>query len=136
MANYYASCRSNYFRVEDIEAFKALMEEHECKVLFRPDPEDPGKELVGFYVDDMDSGALPNYDNENEEEIDLIDEISRHLQENEVCVVQEVGAEKMRYLNGYSIAVNAAGEKLGVDIWDVYALVKTEWGVEPTPCHD
>ena len=47
----------------------------------------------------------------------------------EVAILQEVGAEKLRYLVGYAVAVNHRGETLAVSIDEVYGRVRNAgWG--------
>lgn len=41
-----------------------------------------------------------------------------------MAIVREIGYEKMRYLVGYTVAVNAAGESLEVSLDDIYEAAK------------
>lgn len=68
-----------------------------------------------------------------EREVDLVAEISSHLADGEVAILQEVGAEKLRYLTGYSIAVNSLGQTFSVDIDDIYQKVRDAgWSSTPS----
>lgn len=58
-----------------------------------------------------------------ERELDWARELSPHLAEGEVAVLQEVGADKLKYLFGGAIAVNHRGEELRPDIDDIYRVV-------------
>ncbi len=121
MANYYGSCRTNYFRVKDEEAFKAWVEELPGVVAV----EEGGRfALLEEYGEGWhEAGEKYDYD------VDVIDDVIPHLAPGEVAVFQEVGAEKLRYLVGYSVAVNDKGEKLWVDIEDIYKKVEAAgWG--------
>jgi hypothetical protein len=136
MANYYAEFRSNYFRVQDVEAFRAWCEKWNVKFIPEALPDEPNP-LVGFVNSGFYEAGIPSeyYDDEKDEydeDSNFIMELSEHLQDNEVAIVMEVGNEKLRYLIGYAMAVNAAGELLGVGLNDIYGLVKKEWGVDAT----
>jgi hypothetical protein len=41
--------------------------------------------------------------------LDLFGEVAGHLVEGSVAVFIEVGAEKLRYLTGWAVAVNSSG---------------------------
>ena len=50
-----------------------------------------------------------------------------------VAVLQEVGHEKLRYLVGVALAVNADGEILKVSLDDLYPRIAEEWDLQATP---
>ncbi len=121
MANYYASARSNYFKVKDFEKFSNFCAEVGLGIWKRGE----GKESYAIYPLNEDSGGfdleLSCLDNDiNEENTrdhgDLIEELSFHLEDDEVCILQEVGAEKLRYLNAYAICFNNKGERETLDL--------------------
>lgn len=119
MANYYASARSNYFRVKDAEAFKAWAESRNLEVWDRTEEKD-GR--FGICPLNGDDGGWPNcfYDEDADEYVDfeLAAELGEHLAEGEVAILSEVGAEKLRYLNAYAVAVNWKGETKYVHLDD------------------
>lgn len=126
MANYVGYARSNDFRVRDAAVFLAWVETLPGVVASRE-----GEDRFTLLVEDGDDdGGWPNCRYEGEdEEIDLHAELAGHLAEGEVAVLQEAGAEKLRYLVGYAVAVNHRGEKLAVSIDDVYEKVREAgWG--------
>lgn len=130
MANYVGSVRSNYFRVRDETAFLNWVETLPSVVARRED-DDP--ERFTLLVEDGDDGGWPGWRfdelGEDEGEIDLHAELAGHLAEGEVAVLEEVGAEKLRYLVGYAVAVNHRGEKLAVSLDDIYEKVRAAgWG--------
>lgn len=131
MANYYATARSNYFRVKDKTAFREWADNIPGLGVW--DDREDGR--VGVY-DGGDSGGWPsqryNEETEDYEDLDLAYELSEHLAEGEVAVLMEAGAEKMRYVCGYAIAVNHKGERITVSLNDIYDLAKAKFGVEPT----
>lgn len=132
MANYVGSARSNYFRVREEAAFLSWVETLPGVVVCREDDE---PERFVLLVEESDDGGWPNWRfderTESEEEFDLYSELAEHLAEGEVAVLQEVGAEKLRYLVAYAVAINHRGEKLAVSIDDIYEKVREAgWGTE------
>lgn len=131
MANWYGTARSNYFRVKDADKFKAWVESIQGLGMWERTNE-PG--LFGIYSDDGDSGGWPSWrpDDPEYEEVDLVGELVEHLAEGEVAILMEAGAEKLRYISGYAIAVNHKGEQISVSLADIYQLARATWGIEPT----
>jgi hypothetical protein len=125
MANYYGSSRSNYFKVKDNGKFEEFIDSMSLELI----EDNVGR--VGFLVND-ESGGIPyeRYDEETDDyvEVDFDKELASHLQEDQVAIYQEVGAEKLRYLTGYSVAVNSKGEKATVSINDIYNIAEKELG--------
>jgi hypothetical protein len=122
MADWYGFCRSNYFRVRDLERFKEF-----CKkwnLTFIEKVGEP-KGLVGFLIEEGDGfGGMPSgYHDEKLDdyvEADPIDELALHLRAGEVAIVMECGAEKLRYVSGWAVAINSKGERETVDLQDIY----------------
>jgi len=106
MADWYGHARSNYFRVKDQNAFADLCEK--WNVTFVTDKNNP--ELVGF-ICESDFGNLPNYRCEEHEDIkgeirkfeydfdDFLEDLTKHLEENEVAIMIECGAEIIEILD-------------------------------------
>jgi hypothetical protein len=115
MANYYASCRTNYFKVKDSAAFQEAMSEI-------PDL-DVIEEEKSFVIllDCPDGGGWPSFAY-NGEAIDLPVLVSQHLADNSVAVFIEAGAEKLRYICGYAEAINNKGQRRIVDLNSIYTL--------------
>ena len=133
MANYYGSSRSNYFKVKDVDKFKDFL-----NLMYDMEFIDDGNGRVGFLVTG-EGGSVPCeiWDKEQDEyvELDFDKLLAQHLQDGEVAIYQEVGAEKLRYLVGYSVAVNSKGETAMVSINDIYKIAQEELGGENiTPC--
>ena len=128
MANYVGYARSNHFRVRDEAAFLGWVGTLPDVVARR---EDGNPERFALLVEDGDDG-WPNwrYDDDGEEvEIDLHAELAGLLAEGEVAVLEEVGAEKLRYLVGYAVAVNHRGERVAISLDDIYEKVRAAgWG--------
>jgi len=130
MANYYAQWRSNYFYVKDLESFTAWCARCRLDLWRNKDG------TVGFGCGDNEGGLPSSYYDEatdDDIEIDFIAELVDHLQADQIAVVQEVGHEKLRYLVGWAIAVNAEGETTTVSIDDIYDRAESKWGIRPAP---
>lgn len=124
MANYCGTARSNYFRVKDKQKFAEWCNSLELEPIYTKD--DLTKdELCGFLVN-TEYGSIPNFRMEGDEciDIDFIIELSTHLTDGEVAIVMEIGAEKMRYLQGFAEAVNSKGETAIVTLDDIYDKAK------------
>ena len=78
--------------------------------MFRPDAEDQ---------------QVRQYDERQDEERDLIIELSGHLADGWVAILMEAGAEKLRYVSGFAIAVNNRGAIETVHLSDIYE--KAQW---------
>ena len=126
MANWYGTSRSNYFNVKDEGAFREWAERRDLEVLENPSG------LFGVAPSSMsEDGSWPSYDCDEDCEIDFQTELIEHLAEGQVAIIMTIGAEKLRYLTGYSVALAWDGRRISVDIADIYDKVETEFGVAP-----
>jgi hypothetical protein len=120
MANYYASCRSNYFNVKNDEAFIEAMSAVPSIELCRTKN---GFAILGSCPD---GSGWPSwaYDEETDTdiEIDLPDIVSKHLVDNDVAIFMESGAEKLRYISGWAEAINNKGERKSISLSQIYDL--------------
>lgn len=130
MANYYCSSRTNYFRVKDVAAFRAWAERHGVEV--HESAEHPGHFALAP-SHSTDDGSFPSCDSEKEEDADFAAELAGHLAADSVAVILEAGAEKLCYITGYAIAINARGQRVEVSLESIYALAaRCLGGVPPT----
>lgn len=123
MANYYGTGRTNWFAVKDAEAFKAEMEKFSVEVGEDVIDEQPVYALFGL----SDEGMPWSYwDEDTDDHIDIEWDkvLSRHLADDWVCVLQEVGNEKMRYVGGMSLAFNNKGDSKHIMLDDIYEAAK------------
>lgn len=120
MANYYASARSNYFRVKDLDAFKSALEPFQVEI----HESNEGKVCLLSHAD----SGWDWYDPTTDENFDGCYVISPHLDDGEVCVLMESGAEKLCYVSGYAVAFNNEGREVTVSLSDIYALARNEFG--------
>jgi hypothetical protein len=118
MANYYATARSNYFRIKDKAAFM------DWCVTRHLDWWEKASEPGLYALSPYSESGWPTYDyneeNDDETEVDLAAELATHLAPSEVAVLMEVGNEKLRYVTGYAVAVNAQGKTVRVHLDDIY----------------
>ena len=123
MANYYGFARSNYFKVKDDKAFENFCKKWELSHITDDDPHDGGSaDLHGFLVEN-ESGIPSAYlDKESGEHVEghFYLDLAAHLVEGWVAIVREIGYEKLRYLIGYTVAVNAKGETRQVNLDDIH----------------
>ena len=84
-------------------------------------------------LSESEDGGFPSsmWDEEEDDfiEIDWVDIIHPHLEEGAICVMETVGAEKLRYLTGYAIAFNHEGKTTSVSIADIYKKAALEFSV-------
>lgn len=124
-----------------------------------PDPEDHPNPYYTLLADDTDGGGWPFFRTvertcgpkgcgqagcdpedlgcqearEEDMEIDLPAELAGHLAEGQVAVLEEAGAEKLRYLSAHAVAVNAKGETIHLDLSDIYDRAKAAGWAEHVP---
>ncbi len=132
MANWLGSARTNYFRVRDVDAFKAWAQAAPLVVF-----EEGGR--FGVYSED-EYGGWPSivFDDDATDahrDFDIAHELAQHVAEGEIVVCLEAGAEKLRYITGSAIAFKAtadAADKISLTLDDIYGLAASKWGHEPS----
>ncbi len=127
MANYYASARTNYFAVTDLEAFRADIESKTSSVDVISQEKD-GLTLVALLGSDDDGGGFPfEYQDEDGDyvELDWAEIFKAHLEDGWVAIIMESGAEKLRYIAGYAVAYNSKGETVSLNLDDIYDKAKS-----------
>lgn len=119
MANFYGQGRTNYFIVKDGEKF-------ENQINSLGEGISPSIELIkderGWCLLFEDGIPTYFYDEESGEEyeVDMETIIKENLADGSVCVMMEVGAEKLRYLSGWAVAFNNKGETKTIDLNHIY----------------
>lgn len=130
MANWYGSARSNHFKVKDLEAFKKALSHVEISVHYNEEND------TCVMLSEEEYGAFPSsyYSEEEEDSIDfdIASVVAPHLLDDQICVLVEVGAEKLRYLSGYAFAFDSTGEMISVSLDDIYAKAEERFGIKPT----
>lgn len=123
MATLCSVARTNYFRVVDVEAFKAWIKSgwvgEQLEVVDGVEGDRVGKVCL------LAEFGWPEtiYDEENEEYVDLLPYLQPHIAEGEIVIVIESGNEKLRYCYGKSLAFTRHGVLASVSTGDIYELV-------------
>ena len=128
MSDFYASARSNYYKVKNLEKFKKFCQKYELGFI----ENDKDKTKVGFTVD-ADKGQIPNGATNSRGdyvEIDFATKLAKHLVDGEVAVVRESGHENLTYVGGYAVAVNSKGRTVTVSTDDIYDKAKKAFKVK------
>ena len=129
MANWQGTARSNYFRVKNEDAFRTWVERTPPLVYFTHAADDHlfaiGSE-TGWPV------TAYNQAEDEEIEIDLPMELSLHLAEDQIAILMETGAEGLRYVTGFAVAVNERGEQVSLHLAEIYQRAIDRFGIEPT----
>jgi len=136
MANWYGTARSNYFTVKDKKAFSLWLEKFpDLEVRSKQQRDEP--EYFMIFSTCPDTGGWPSWmwaDDENVEDeyVNLVDEISPHLNHGQICVLMEAGAEKLRYISGNAVAFNSLGEYTEIVLSDIYDKAYDVFKIRPT----
>lgn len=137
MANWYGTARSNYVKAVDVDALRIEMEpwsisvhagsgQNEGKVCLLCETEDGGWPSSREADDDevgVDDGFV---------EFDFANHVMSHVVEGEVLIVMEAGAEKLRYITGWSGAFVRTVDGVRAvytNIDKIYGLAESELGV-------
>ena len=93
MANYHSKIKSNNFKVKDADAFKELMESCIAEDVIEFDVSEDN--IADFACDGCFFGCAV----EDGEDYELfIEKLQGLLDKDAVCVIKEIGWEKLRYL--------------------------------------
>jgi hypothetical protein len=125
MANYVAHARSNYFAVIDPTAFLAFCDRWSLEAITS---ERDGVKLHGFLCEEGLPSEPTDSDAADTDTADFKSELAALLADSAVAVMQEVGHEAMRFVNGYALAINNKGDCVHValdDIFDAAAALGT-----------
>jgi len=124
MAQYIASARSNYFQVKDPNALRRELGDFDIEVR-NDDPENPNRVVL---LCDSEYGSWPSwrYDEQaaDDVELDVAALVAGHLTPGEVAVLIESGAEKLRFIGGYAVAVNSSGDQVHLSLEEIYERAK------------
>lgn len=129
MSDYYAAARTNYFRLRNEIEAEAWAQRWGFEL--SPHSEAP---FLFCFLSDSEYGWPDAPCDEDGDETDgpsLEEQFSEIAAPDEVVIMMETGAEKLRYLVGYATAIRN-GETIKINLRDIYELAKAKWGVEPT----
>lgn len=138
MANYIASARTNYVHIIDMPGLEAALENFSTVRPTRGSQEEAG--MYCFLCEDDDGAGWPGcqyvYDEESGEEKEIefswYEHVMPYVQEGEVLVIMEVGAEKLRYLVGYAEALVRIGKRvkgMSIGLHDIYTQAAKKWKI-------
>lgn len=136
MANWYGTARSNYVRIKDkdMDGLKKALEPFPIQIA---DGYGNNEGKVCFLSNEPDSGGWPSvvysYTDEDcqeevETEFDPASQICPFMDDNQILVMMEAGAEKLRYITGSAQAYNNAGEFCQVTLFDIYEKAQEYFG--------
>lgn len=125
MANCTGTARTNYFQVKDEAAFRAWADKHRLEVITKDG-------LFGVLPGKMSEGGFNLADEESDDSLDICDEIAAHLADGSIAVVMESGHEAMRYVFGWTVAINSRGERVQLTLEDIYKMAEAKFGTRPT----
>lgn len=130
MASWYGTARSNYVKIKDVEGLEKSLAPFPIRIA-EGDGKNEGK--VCFLSEEPDSGGWPGsyYDHETDEEIEFLvaARICPFMEDDQILVMMEAGAEKLRYITGNAQAYNAKGEECWMQLSDIYAKAADRFGV-------
>jgi hypothetical protein len=101
MANYHSFQRTNYVRVTDEVKFKELMGKVGAELWEQTNR--AGEKV--FAWGEYDSDVYSYYNDDTDEDVEVLPELQALLPEGELLIIKGVGHEKLRGLNGFVILV-------------------------------
>lgn len=131
MADWSGTSRTNYVRIHDKEGLLASISPFDID-LHKHEQND---EFFMFSGGSSDEGGWPSSALVNGDEVQFSFEehVMPFVAEEEVLVAQCCGAEKLRYVTGYSEALVRRGDvvkKASVSMNEIYARAAREFGVD------
>ena len=121
MANYYSMARTNYFAVKNLDLFKEEIETIASKsnpIDIWYDEDEP--KLVGLGFPEGLPDAIYDEDTDETTDLEWVKVIGAHLEDDWVCVIQEIGWEKLRYFVGLAVAFNNKGGSDYISLDEIY----------------
>lgn len=125
MANYYGTWRSNYFTVNDVEAFKADLKHVDLEII----EEEHNRVCL---LQDGEGGIPAIYYDDDYQDVEIFwgEIFKKHLAPDEVAVLVESGHEKLRYLFGIAVAFDCNGDEVSVALGSIYEKAAKAFGVD------
>lgn len=126
MANWYGTARSNYVRFNDLDALKNSLAPFGSISISEGKP----NRYCLLVTDPSDDGGWPScaYDeNDNEVIFDPIKHICPFLHKDDILIMMQAGAEKLRYITGYATAYDHEGKHISIVLDDIYTIAKKKW---------
>lgn len=130
MANWYGTARSNHVKIKDMAGLKTALEPFEIHI--HTAIAGAHKGMICFWSEDGDSGAWPGSildEDEAEVEFDPAVHICPFMEDDQILVMMEAGAEKLRYITGWATAYTADGRDTTISLGRIYQQAADEFGV-------
>lgn len=132
MANWYGTARTNYVKVQDFEGLKNSLQKFDITI-----EKHPLQEAYACLIPSTEDGDFPSYvwdeDTDKEVSFSFEDDVMPYIEEDEVLVMQVAGAEKHRYISGYSAAFVRTGsdvESVHVNMNEIYDKAAQAFGIQ------
>lgn len=128
--NYTLQARTNYFRVRDPKRF-----ERWCRYFglqFWKEQKIAGCTDMFYAVGNDGGEGWPSTHPETDEELDFETELTKHLDPRDIAVSIQTGAEGLRFLDGYAVAVHADGRTVQMQLSDIYEKAQQVFGQQVT----
>lgn len=116
MTTYYASARSNYFKVKNPAAFAKALKPYNVRIVAGRNGH---KGKVSLQCTGENSWDWCDYDNDTEKS--AVEIIAPHLKKGEVCILMETGAESLRFIVGRAEAFDHTGKYTQIRLQEIYA---------------
>lgn len=137
MANYEGYCRANYFRLRDEEAVESFRKLCEFWGLFPLEGGANSRQPAGLFSFYVEDGGYPTPDDEDDA-AELWQQLAPLLADGSICIIEEVGHEKIRYLNGWAVAFTnrcdpartVPDKELRISLDDLRREALDRWGGE------
>lgn len=128
MANYIPFARTSYFKVKDMDKFMEWTKQFDIEEVWTMEDDEHGI-LVAMSFGENGIPSFTLNKDEEYEDVDFPEEISKHLAENWAVEIREIGYEKMRYLIGHTIIIRWDGKYIAVNLEDAgfQAIADPEW---------
>ena len=135
MADFYATSRSNYVLVKDVQAAIDSLKHYDIPIHRHP----KNKNAIMLAGCEADGTFNSSYVDESGDDIylDLAEWAAAHLADNQVLVLVSAGAEKLRYISAWAEAYTWKGEVVTVDLLDtLFSRLQKELGIDPSEVAD
>ena len=136
MADFYATSRSNYVLVKDVDAAIEALKNFDIPIYRHP------KNANAIMLTGCDGDGTFNSSYEDGEafedvHLNLAEWASTHLVEGQVLVLVSAGAAKLRYISAWAEAYTWKGEVVTVDLLtSLFSRLQSELGIAPSEVAD
>ena len=114
MADFYATSRSNFVIVKDVQAAIESLKDYDIPIHRHPTNSNA---IMLAGCEDNGTFSLSCVDDNSEDVyLDLAEWCKTHLADNQVLVLVSAGAEKLRYISAWAEAYTWKGEVVTVDL--------------------